>query len=105
MKTPLKKENEFYWRPFLKNASQYIKHLKLSNGSYLHTTTRKVPFIGFLVAIETFLKMFDDEVKTNNSLKYLLTYKFSQDHLELFFCSVRYEMTLKYIKQITFLHF
>lgn len=36
------------------------------------------------------LAIFDAYVKPENSqLKYLLTYKLSQDHLELFFCAIK----------------
>lgn len=88
MKTPLRVENESYWKPFLLEVEEYLKNLKLSNGTYLHSSIRKVPIVGFLVAIQSFLSIYETEV-VGGPLKYILTYKFSQDHLELFFGSVR----------------
>ncbi len=45
-------------------------------------------FIGFLSAISVFQSLCEECVE-NGPLDYLLTYKFSQDHVELFFCAVR----------------
>ncbi|GFN80520.1 THAP domain containing 9 [Plakobranchus ocellatus] len=47
---------------------------------------RKTGFLGFLCCLESVRNIFHENV---GSLKYLLTYKLSQDHLELFFSSVR----------------
>ena len=47
-------------------------------------------FLGTYSAAQAIIAIFDNYVKPNNSqLQYLLTYKFSQDHLELFFCAIR----------------
>ena len=47
-------------------------------------------FIGFLAAIDSIKALFYNLVEKENApMKYLLTYKFSQDHLELFFGAVR----------------
>ena len=50
---------------------------------------RKTAFIGFLCAIQSTEAIFDTYVRGDTTLKYLLTYKLSQDHLELFFAAVR----------------
>ena len=56
----------------------------------MHTTRRKTGFIGFLVAIKSTKLIFHRLVEAEEApLKYLLTYKLSQDHLELFFGAVR----------------
>ena len=56
----------------------------------MHQTRRKTGFIGFLVAIRSTQNLFASLVERNEAaLKYRLTYKFSQDHLELFFGAVR----------------
>ena len=56
----------------------------------MHQTRRKTGFIGFLVAIRNTQNLFASLVERNEApLKYMLTYKFSQDHLELFFGAVR----------------
>ena len=54
------------------------------------TTKRKTGFIGFLIAIKSTKKIFHDMVESPQApLKYLLTYKLSKDHLELFFGAIR----------------
>ena len=56
----------------------------------MYTTRRKTGFIGFLLAIKSIKGIFFDLVEEEQApMKYLLTYKFSQDHLELFFGAVR----------------
>lgn len=47
-------------------------------------------FVGFLASIEAIKGLFSELVDSENApMKYLLTYKLSQDHLELFFGAVR----------------
>ena len=56
----------------------------------MHKTRRKTGFLGFLVAINSTKGIFNTLVEADKApLKYLLTYKLSQDHLELFFGAVR----------------
>ena len=56
----------------------------------MHQTRRKTGFIGFLVAIRSTQNLFASLVERNEApLHYMLTYKFSQDHLELFYGAVR----------------
>lgn len=88
-KSALRVSNKEAWGPFLSDAFEYILHLKDSNGQPMYTTRRKTGFVGFLVAIESTKGIFHDLVKQHQApLKYLLTYKMSQDHLELFFGAV-----------------
>ena len=54
------------------------------------TSKRKTGFLGFLLCIKSVLGLAGDLVNVENPVfKYLLTYKMSQDHLELFFSAVR----------------
>lgn len=46
-------------------------------------------FLGFIIAIENFQNIFNTYVSKENILKYVCTYKFSQDHLETFFSVIR----------------
>ena len=56
----------------------------------MFTTPRKTPIIGFLAGIKSVQNMYEKLVAADQpKLKYLLTYKMSQDHLELFFCAMR----------------
>ena len=53
-------------------------------------TKHKAVFLGFLVGIRSIRQMFHDLVESKPApLNFLLAYKMSQDHLELFFCAVR----------------
>lgn len=89
-KSALRVSSKEAWGSFLSDAFEYILHLKDSNGQPMYTTRRKTGFVGFLVAIESTKGIFHDLVEQHQEpLKYLLTYKMSQDHLELFFGAVR----------------
>ena len=56
----------------------------------MHFTQRKTDFVGLLCDIASVRHLVQTLVMCDNpSLKYLLTYKLSQDHLELFFGAVR----------------
>ena len=89
-KAPMHPCNEKQWRPFLSNMYDYISSLKNLEGNFMYETPRKTAFIGFLAAIKSLQAMYDSLVRcAHPKLKYLLTYKMSQDHLELFFCAVR----------------
>ena len=88
-KAPLSRENKSFWEPFLNSASSYIKSLKDEDGKPIYQGKRKTGFIGFVVCIESTKRIFEDLVETRKSFSFILMYKFSQDHLELFFCAVR----------------
>ena len=83
-KCPMRVSNENFWRPFMVQAVTYLKGLKLSNGQLITDSLRKTGILGFVVSASSALCLFDKLVKEQQQLKYLLTYKFSQDHLELF---------------------
>lgn len=87
-KSPLRKGNEYYWRPYLLSAKQELLLLRDSAGNYLHMSRKRTPIIGLLITITSIIGIYDEFVK-KNEIPYLLTYKCSQDHLELFFCCIR----------------
>jgi hypothetical protein len=86
-KSVMRPSNEQFWRPFLQQAAEYLVNLKLQ-GRPLHETQRKTTVIGFLATIASVQGLYDDFVATNH-LKYLATYRLSQDHIELTFNVVR----------------
>ena len=89
-KAPIRKANYQYVKKFLDDACEYIRSLKGPDGQSILKSKRKTGFLGFLLCAEAIDGMEKDLVCGENSvLKYLLTYKFSQDHLELFFGAVR----------------
>ncbi len=77
-------------KQFLDEAYDYILHLRDVSGNLMYNTQRKTGFVGFLVAIKSIRQTFLDLVEKENApINYILTYKFSQDHLELFFGAIR----------------
>jgi hypothetical protein len=104
-KAPMKLTNECYWSRAFADLFTYISNLKTVQGVKLIHSPRKSGFLGFLINLKSFEQIFDNEVRSGN-LKYLLGYKFSQDHLELMFCSLRSRLgsnnnpTAKEFKQI-----
>ena len=87
----LKIENETKWRGFLMHAVDYLKGVKLQNGRLMCGSMRKtgIIIIGFIATATSVMHIFDCLVKQHHMLRYVLCYKFSQDHLELFFSIVR----------------
>ena len=84
-KAPLRKTNQAYVDVFLDEAFSYIIALTDCARHPMHSSRRKTGFIGFLVAIKSLKAMYTDLVAPDPALlKYLLTYKMSHDHLELF---------------------
>lgn len=56
----------------------------------LFKSKRKTFIIGFAMAIKSILAIANNLLRDNTTnFKYLLTYKFSQDHLESFFSKIR----------------
>ena len=89
-KSALRVANKSTLNGFLDMAFEYILGLKDASGQKMYTTRRKTGFVGFLVAIKSTKGLFHDLVESENApMKYLLMYKFSQDHLELFIGAIR----------------
>lgn len=89
-KAPLRRSNEVFWRESILKEINYLKVITDVAGVSIFRTRRYVPFVGFITAVLSVINIFDLYVKPETSqLKYLLTYKLSQDHLELFFCAIR----------------
>ena len=88
-KAPLRVSNYPHVEKFFTEACDYINHLKDPTGTLILHAGRKTGFLGFLVAIKSTRSLFHEMVATScPKLKYLLTYKFSQDHIELFFAVI-----------------
>ncbi len=90
-KAPIRKTNYQFVKKFLNDACEYIKGLKGPDGMQpILKSKRKTGFLGFLLCAEAVQGLAKDLVSGENPvLKYILTYKMSQDHLELFFGAVR----------------
>jgi hypothetical protein len=88
-KQPLKISNRSCWQNQLEEGVKYFRSLKIENIDILNHP-RKTFALGFITAIKSVisvaLKML---YRPNNPLQYLLTYKLSQDHIELLFSCIR----------------
>ena len=73
---------------FFKKAKLYLSNLKTSDGRLVIEGPRKAGFIGFIVTMDSLTRIYNEYVETAE-LDFLLTYKFSQDHLESFFGQIR----------------
>nr|CAH7721060.1 unnamed protein product [Callosobruchus chinensis] len=69
------------------DVSVYIKNLKLASIPLIESP-RKTGFLGFLICINSIKGLYKTYI-LENKLKYILTNKLSQDHLELFFGAIR----------------
>ncbi|CAH0718939.1 unnamed protein product, partial [Brenthis ino] len=87
-KSPLRTSNENRWRKNILEQINYLSEIKLHGKPIAHSR-RKAGFLGFYNAELSVIDIYEKYVKSNGPLKYLLTYKMSQDHLELFFCAIR----------------
>lgn len=68
----------------------YIQGLTLDNGRKVLHSERKTGFLGFIICLQNAIELFKLLFKKcNGKFKYLLTYKLSQDHLEVFFSALR----------------
>jgi len=57
---------------------------------HVHSTQKKTPIYGFIACGRSVMGIYEDLVEQPAApCRYLLTYKLSQDHLELFFSAVR----------------
>jgi hypothetical protein len=88
-KAPLRQANKTTWLSFLNRAEKYITSLQTTEGVPLYKTKRKTAILGYLLMIRNVKSIFEQYIEKENIIKYLLTYKFSQDYLELFFSAVR----------------
>lgn len=65
----------------------YIKNLQINNVNILNTK-KKISFYGFIIDLNNVILLTKDLLE-EKQLSLLLTYKLSQDHLEMFFSCIR----------------
>ena len=89
-KAPMSRANAERWAQTVNDAESYIVGLKDNKGVLLTQGKRKTAFVGFLVCVRSARNIFGELVgRPDAPMRYLLTYKLSQDHIELFFSAVR----------------
>ncbi|KAL3246422.1 hypothetical protein MRX96_017884 [Rhipicephalus microplus] len=90
LKAPLRPGSKGIWLSFLEEAKEYIRGLTGPTGIAIFKTSRKTAFLGFLVSIESTIGLASSLLLGEAApLRYLLMYKLSQDHIELFFAAIR----------------
>ncbi|KAM7282371.1 hypothetical protein ISCGN_004034 [Ixodes scapularis] len=89
-KAPIRAVNKDAMLKRIDQASHYLRGLKDFTGQPLSQGARKTPILGFLLVLESIKGLAEDLVwGPSPPLRCLLTRKLSQDHLELFFATVR----------------
>lgn len=88
-KALLKPINEHLWRSPILEILNYWEKLTNMQNIPLWKTKNKTPIKGFIITVKSIINVYEKCVKANGPLKYILTYKFSQAHLESFCGSVR----------------
>ena len=88
-KQPLKLVNKQQWEAELMTANDLLL-LKSRDGLLLITNKRKMFILGFVTCIKSTMEMATTMLtQAINPFKYLLTYKLSQDHIEILFSCIR----------------
>ena len=90
-KQPLRSTNKVMYEDMLQSTAKYLLSLKINLTSKLLATHRRKTFIiGFVTTIKSTIEMANQMfLIPNDPFKYLLTYEYSQDHLELLFSCIR----------------
>ncbi|CAB3977737.1 THAP domain-containing 9 [Paramuricea clavata] len=89
-KGPLTLENLDELRHYLLDTISYLTELKDNNGTKLMNGPRKTFILGFAVSAKLIMALAKELLSRNyNKFKYMLTYLFSQDQLEMFFSKIR----------------
>jgi len=73
---------------FIKLFFYHVNNLRLETGQLLLKSQRCTGFLGFLINFNSLIHLKFEYIDTN-CLKFIPVYKLSQDHLEMFFGSVR----------------
>lgn len=87
-KKPLTLESRHFIKGFMERTQAMLLSLETSTGVKVYNSKRSLSVLGFAFNITSLMDL-SDRVLCIPSMKYLLTYKLSQDHLELFFSCVR----------------
>ncbi|KAB0798505.1 hypothetical protein PPYR_09498 [Photinus pyralis] len=73
---------------YINGCIKYIAQLKTSDNMLLINSTRKTGFLGIIICLTNLIDIYKTLIQ-KTSMTYLLSYKLSQDHLEVFFSAVR----------------
>jgi len=96
-KRPIYLNNETFLKSFISSSIEYLSNIQtktFNKQSKTHgfipiiNSGRRTGFNGLIICLTSLGDLIDDVLKTNQ-LEFLLTYKISQDHLEMFFSAIR----------------
>lgn len=87
-KAPIRLNSIKYFDEVFEDTIKYLSSLKI-DGIPLLGHKRKTFVLGFIVTMKSTINLAKDLFSSDNPLKYFLNYKFSQDHLELYFSWIR----------------
>lgn len=87
-KKPLYISDESKIIEFVKSSIEYLKSLKDQDFKSITNSKRKTGFNGLITCLNSVYNLFNDTVKTG-TMDFILTYKVSQDHLEMLFSVIR----------------
>ncbi len=85
-KSPLRHENVEAKLAQLRKLCDFLRHLKLADGKLVSKSPRKQAVLGFLIATMSLEGLYKTYLK---DYPYFLTYRLSQDHIELCFNTIR----------------
>ena len=92
-KAPIKPATKHRAKGMLEEAESLLRGLQVRQKGtlvHLHRTQKKTPVCGFIDCCRSVMGVYEDLVEQPAApCRYLLTYKLSQDHLELFFSAIR----------------
>lgn len=88
-KKPLVHADLEYLQKMTREHIEYLFHLKTRDGLLLTKSRRRTFIYGLALTTKSILDVASDIFYQNKTYKYLLTYRFSQDHLEILFSKIR----------------
>jgi len=89
-KQPITRHNFYYFQTMIEENIEYLFSLKCKDGKYLKTSNRRTFLYGIAITARSILSVAHDLLFSSNAFyKYILSYKFSQDHVELLFQKIR----------------
>lgn len=86
LKQPLFPEKKEIWEELFKESIDYLESLSIGGKNILNHQ-RKMFAVGFIISCKSIINI--SQKLLDDGWKYVLTYKLSQDHLELFFSCMR----------------
>ena len=90
-KAPVNLQNLSSWTANCESLASYFLGLKDPTGSFLWENHRQTVVWGLVFSLKSLAALVTELLQNNeNPVKYVLTYKFTQDHLELLFSKIRH---------------